>query len=43
MNQVDGDLRSALRAACWAGHLACVSILLNNMANVDQARDIIKL
>ena len=36
VNQVDSDLRSALRAACWAGHLACVEILLNAGAAVDQ-------
>ena len=35
VNLHDGEQRTALRAACWAGHLACVKLLLEAGADVD--------
>ena len=35
MNLYDGEMRTALRAACWAGHLDCVKLLLEAGADID--------
>ena len=35
MNLHDSELRTALRAACWAGHLACVKLLLEAGAELN--------
>jgi ankyrin repeat protein len=36
VNRVDADRRTALRAACWAGHLQSVKILLEAGASLNQ-------
>ena len=35
VNLHDSELRTALRAACWAGHLDCVKLLLEAGADIN--------